>query len=374
MDRTDKTGIYIHVPYCRSRCPYCDFHSEASKDCPSEYVDALCREIRTREGMRELTGDGKIPVDSIYFGGGTPSLLTPLQLERILTAVRESFQVSEKSEITLECNPSGEGLEQLLKAAAGLGVNRISLGMQSSDTAERRSLGRKGDADSVKRAIAAAREAGIDNISLDIMIGVPDSTIESLQASLDFAVCENVPHISAYILKIEEGTFFHRNLHKLRLPDEDETADMYLFMSEYLTKKGYLHYEISNFCLEGSYSRHNMKYWDGSDYLGFGPAAHSAFGGKRFYFPADTALFIKGTSVCPDGTAGGEEERLMLALRTYKGISLENRNDKFLSKVDMLCRHGLGKRENERFSLTAQGMLVSNTVISVLLGVLTEKE
>ena len=374
MDRTDKTGIYIHIPYCRSRCPYCDFHSEASRGCPDSYVDALCKEIVTREGMRRFSGNEKISCDSVYFGGGTPSLLTPVQLERILLAVREGFDLSSDSEITLECNPSGEGLKELLTAAAELGVNRVSLGMQSSDTKERRALGRKGDSDSVRRALRAARDSGIDNISLDIMIGVPDSTGETLKASLDFAVNEGVPHISAYILKIEEGTYFYRNITKLNIPDEDETADMYLFMSDYLTKKGYLHYEISNFCRDGRYSRHNMKYWDGTDYLGFGPAAHSAFRGKRFYYPADTVGFIKGASAVYDGTAGDVEERLMLSLRTYKGISLENKTDEFLSKVNMLCRGGFGRTENGRFSLTPAGMLISNTVITKLLEVLTEKE
>lgn len=374
MDRTDKTGIYIHIPYCASRCPYCDFHSEASRGCPDSYVDALCSEIVSREGMRRFSGNERLLCDSVYFGGGTPSILTPVQLERILLSVKESFSLSPDSEITLECNPSGKGLERLLTAAASLGVNRISLGMQSSDTRERRLLGRRGDTESVRRALAAARNAGIGNISLDIMIGVPDSTEETLKASLDFAVNEGVPHISAYILKIEEGTYFHRNINKLNIPDEDKTADMYLFMSDYLTKRGYLHYEISNFCLDGRYSRHNMKYWDGTDYLGFGPAAHSAFRGKRFYYPADTAAFIKGASAVYDGTAGDCEERIMLSLRTYKGISLENKTDEFLSKVDMLCRGGLGRTENGRLSLTPQGMLISNTVITELLSVLTEKE
>ena len=374
MARTDKTGIYIHIPFCRSRCPYCDFHSSVAAGCSDEYTDALCREIKSLEGMREFVGDEKISCDSVYFGGGTPSLLTSVQLERILEAVKERFELSSDCEITLECNPSSEALGELLNEAARLGVNRISLGMQSSDSRERRALGRRGDAESVKKAIEYSRASGIENISLDVMIGVPDSTVETLRASLDFAVSQRVPHISAYILKLEEGTYFYNNLHKLRLPDEDETADMYLFMSEYLTKKGYTHYEISNFCLDGRHSRHNMKYWEGTDYLGFGPAAHSCYGGKRFYFPADTPLFIKGTSAVYDGTAGDEEERIMLALRTSKGISLENKNREFLDKVNMLSSHGMGKTENGSFSLTARGMLISNSIITELLDTLTEKE
>ena len=363
MDRT-KTGLYFHIPFCAGKCPYCDFYSVSSKSCTDEYVRALCDEMRTFERTGEFVKkEETIAVDTIYFGGGTPSLLSPAQIKLILDTARESFSVDEDSEITVECNPSSEGLSEFLSACADAGVNRASLGMQSSSANERRRLGRRGTADDVERAVQCVRNAGIENISLDVMVGVPESSLATLKDTLDFALKLGVPHISAYMLKIEEGTYYHRNLHKLSLPSEDETADMYLFMSEYLRKNGFLHYEISNFCKEGFYSRHNMKYWEGVPYIGFGPSAHSFYDKKRFYFPGDIDAFVNGEKAVYDGDGGDEEEMLMLALRTYKGISLEDKNHKFLSLVKNYIRQGLGKEENGRFSLTPEGMLVSNAII-----------
>ncbi len=363
MDRT-KAGLYIHVPFCRSKCPYCDFYSLASKGCTDEYVSALCDEMRTKRRTGEfIPTDEKIAVDTIYFGGGTPSLLSPKQIKMLLTTARECFRVDEKSEITLECNPSSEGLAELLSACVDSGVNRISLGMQSSDNGERKSLGRRGTSQDVENAVSLIRQAGISNISLDVMVGVPGSTEESLKATLDFALSLDVPHISAYMLKIEEGTYYHRNLHKLSLPTEDETADMYLFMSQYLREKGFVHYEISNFCKDGFYSRHNMKYWEGVPYIGLGPSAHSFYNNKRFYFTPDLSAYICGERAVFDGEGGDEEEALMLSLRTYKGISLEKRNEAFMLRIKNYIRHGLGEEKNGRFILTPEGMLVSNAII-----------
>ena len=316
----------------------------------------------------ERTGDfikknEKIAVDTVYFGGGTPSLLSSSQIKRLLDTVRECFDVYEDSEITLECNPSSEGLGEFLAACKNAGVNRISLGMQSSDNGERKRLGRRGGAADVATATELARSAGIENISLDVMVGVPGSTKESLKATLDFALSLDVPHISAYMLKIEEGTYYHKNLHKLSLPSEDETADMYLFMSQYLRENGFMHYEISNFCKEGFFSRHNMKYWEGVPYIGFGPSAHSFYDNKRFYFPADLDAFIKGEKAVYDGDGGDDEEALMLSLRTHKGISLENRSDEFMLLIRNYIRHGLGEEKNGNFVLTPEGMLISNAII-----------
>ncbi|MBQ3538149.1 MAG: radical SAM family heme chaperone HemW [Clostridia bacterium] len=370
MDRTDKTGVYIHIPFCRSKCPYCDFYSLPGKSCNDDYVAALCDEIRSFRGVGEFVKERKIPVDTVYFGGGTPSLLTPLQLERILEAVRESFIVSPDSEITVECNPSSPSLDTFLKRAAELGVNRISLGMQSSDNAERRLLGRKGSSENIKAAVECAKNAGIENISLDVMVGVPESNTRTLKSTLDFALSLGVPHISAYMLKIEEGTYYYRNQDKLSLPTEDETADMYLFMSHYLTENGFLHYEISNFCKDGLYSRHNMKYWEGTPYIGFGPSAHSFYDGRRFYFPDDISSFINDRKAFSDGTGGDSEEMLMLMLRTYKGISLQDKTEKFKKIIDMYVSHGLGREANGRFFLTPEGMLISNSIIIQLINAL----
>lgn len=331
------------------------------------YVNALCEEIKTFDRICEFVPKNtEITVDTIYFGGGTPSLLSPSQLERILECARENFAVSEKAEITVECNPSSPSLREFLNSASVLGVNRISLGMQSSCNNERRKLGRKGTASDVENAVHYARLAGIENISLDVMVGVPDSNIDTLCDSLDFAASLGVPHISAYMLKIEEGTYYHRNMEKFNIPDEDETADMYLFISEYLREKGYLHYEISNFCKEGFFSRHNMKYWELAPYIGFGPSAHSFYGGKRFYFSRDINAFIKGERALFDGEGGDKEEKLMLSLRTYKGIPFKNENNEFINLIKNFIGKGLGEEKDGRFVLTPEGMLLSNSIILML--------
>ncbi|MBQ9945755.1 MAG: radical SAM family heme chaperone HemW [Clostridia bacterium] len=369
MDRT-KTGIYIHIPFCRSKCPYCDFYSLASSECSEQYLTALCNELSDKKRLKEYTGEVEgIEIDTVYFGGGTPSLMTPYQLSRVLKAVRTGFDISSDCEITLECNPSSKGLSELLFAAADEGVNRISLGMQSSSDCERRLLGRRGGVSEVENAVKAAKKAGISNISLDVMIGVPDSNEDTVRASLDKAMELDAKHISAYILKIEEGTYYYKHRERYNFPDEDKTADMYLFMSEYLRNNGYIHYEISNFCRDGFHSRHNMKYWDGVPYLGFGPGAHSFFNGKRFYFPRDINAFISESPAVYDGDGGDEEEKILLSLRTFRGISLDKRSDSFIKKAELYEKYGYGKISDGNFSLTPEGYLISNTIISELLSV-----
>lgn len=373
MDRTDKTGIYIHIPYCAGKCPYCDFYSCVSTRCPDEYVDALCDEMLTRRRMREFTGDGNITADTLYFGGGTPSLLSPVQLKRLIDTAKKAFCIESGAEITIECNPTSKGLEKLLYTAAENGVNRVSLGMQSSTDGERRLLGRRGRADDVKNAVSAAQRAGIDNISLDIMVGVPESNMSTLKASLDFAVDLGAKHISAYILKIEENTYFGRHFDTLNLPSEDCVCDMYLFMSEYLTKNGFSHYEISNFGKDGFFSRHNMKYWTDVPYLGFGAAAHSYYNNKRFFFPRDTKKFISAAGAVSDGFGGDMKEKILLGLRTSQGITLSDKGGLFIKKAEQLVHYGFAKTQRDVFSLTPKGWLLSNTVISELLNVY-EKE
>lgn len=320
--------------------------------------------------MSEFVPDsGSIAADTVYFGGGTPSLMTEMQLYLILSAVREKFAVKENCEITLECNPSSENLREFLLSASRCGVNRISLGMQSSSDLERKKLGRKGSSRDIANAVEFSRKAGIYNISLDVMIGVPGSNTETLRDTLSFALSLGVPHISAYMLKIEEGTYYYKNADKLNLPSEDETADMYLYMSQYLRENGFTHYEISNFSKEGFYSRHNMKYWEGAPYLGFGAAAHSFFGGNRFYFPRDTEYFINGGKVISDGKGGDEEEKILLSLRTCKGISLSDKNALFTEKARFFQKHGFAVIKEDAFTLTAKGFLLSNTIISELLSV-----
>lgn len=371
---TDKNaGIYIHIPFCRSKCPYCDFYSLPSLALEEAYTDALCRELKTKESLQGqvvLPAD-KITADSIYLGGGTPSQLKPVSAVKILTAAQEGFKVTPEAEITAECNPSSEGLSEFLSAAHSVGLGRLSIGLQSADSAERRALGRLGGAEEAAKAVKTAQSLGIHNISVDIMLGIPFQTGASLKKSLDFALSLNVSHISAYMLKIEPGTLFYRRRESLSLPDEDSTADMYLFMCRYLQDKGMRQYEISNFCFDGLYSRHNMKYWTLDDYLGFGASAHSFYNGRRFYFSRDINAFIAGAPAVFEDTGGGAGEYIMLGLRLDTGIEFSvlyerfgvRADEKFYSWAKKLVTAGFIRLSQSSFSLTHSGFLVSNSII-----------
>ena len=296
------TGIYIHIPFCKAKCPYCDFYSfradEHSKD---SYLTAVLSYL---EKYREKITDR---VDTVYFGGGTPSFFGGERIKEVLAYIKDNYSVTESAEITVECNPSSVD-EVLVRNLYEAGVNRISMGMQSAVDKERVALGRLSGRERISRCIKLFRQYGIDNISLDLMLGIPCQTKKSLKESIDFVCSTDVNHISAYMLKIEEGTEFYRLGDKLILPNEDEVCELYLYTVEELTKRGYPQYEISNFAKNGFESRHNLKYWHCEEYLGIGPSAHSFLGGKRFYFERDFDSFIKGTSPIPDGDGGDEEE------------------------------------------------------------------
>ena len=359
LSLTKPFGLYIHIPFCKQKCNYCDFYSVAvDSKTKRDYVTALQREIKQ-------WGDklGR-PIDTVYFGGGTPSLLAEF-LPEITEAIKSSFKVLEGAEITMEMNP-GDNSEKVLNFALKSGVNRLSIGAQSGDNEELKILGRRHTAEETAQTVRIARALGFNNISLDIMLGLPSSTPESLKKSLDFITNLNPEHISAYILKIEENTLFHKIYDTLNLPDEDKTADQYLQMCEYLENKGYEHYEISNFCKKGLMSRHNLKYWELEEYLGVGPAAHSFVEGKRFFYRRNLADFINGSSPVSDGMGGTEEERIMLSLRLNKGLEIEF-NPKLRLKCDLLEKNGLLKLYGNRIVLTDKGMLLSNSIITEIL-------
>ena len=359
LSLTKPLGLYIHIPFCKQKCNYCDFYSVAvDSKTKRDYVTALQREIKQ-------WGDklGR-PIDTVYFGGGTPSLLAEF-LPEIMSAVKSSFKVLEDAEITMEMNP-GDNAEEVLNFALKAGVNRLSIGAQSGDNEELNTLGRRHTAKETAQTVRIARDLGFNNISLDIMLALPASTHESLKKSLDFVTDQNPEHISAYILKIEENTPFHKICDTLNLPDEDTTADQYLQMCEYLENKGYEHYEISNFCKKGMTSRHNLKYWELEEYLGIGPAAHSFVDGKRFFYRRNLADFINGSSPLPDGIGGTEAERIMLSLRLNKGLKIEF-NRKLKNKCDLLEKNGLLNLYENRIVLTDKGMLLSNSIITEIL-------
>ena len=353
-------GLYLHVPFCKVKCLYCDFYSmPAGEETKDAYTSALCRAIDEADPL----------CDTVYFGGGTPSQLGTARLTALLSHIRRTPDC----EVTLECNP-GDADSLDFRALAAAGVNRISMGLQSANDAERRALGRRSDAATVRRAVALARAAGITNLSLDLMLGIPGQTAESLAKSIDFCLALEVPHISAYLLKIEDGTPFAAMRDRLALPDEDTVCDDYLQTVEALTAAGLRQYEISNFARPGFESRHNLKYWRCEPYLGLGPAAHSFLDGRRFYYPRDLQAFLDGRPPIPDGAGGDPAEWLMLRLRLMEGVTdaaFAARFGRplpaaFRQSAERFARQGLMTVTDGAAALTPAGCLLSNPIIGAL--------
>ncbi len=325
--------------------------------------------LLTLESYKNEVGE----VDTVYFGGGTPSAFGGERIATILDFIGENYNLI-SPEITVECNPSSVDSDFFAVVSAA-GVNRISMGMQSAVTAERRALGRLSDTEQVKSAITLAHSAGIGNISLDIMLGVPHQTKESLDESIDFLLSAGIDHISAYMLKIEEGTPFYKSRNSLALPDEDEVCDLYLHAARRFEAAGFRQYEISNFAQKGKESRHNLKYWHCEEYLGIGPSAHSYLHGKRFYYPRDFDAFLRGNDPIPDGEGGSREEHIMLALRLTEGLVFDKFKDRFateistdiIKKAERFAHMGLAICDEKHIALTKEGFLLSNTIISHLL-------
>lgn len=339
-------GLYIHIPFCFSKCPYCDFYS-------TKYTQTAADAFAEKLGgqMQDYTGS----FDTVYFGGGTPSILEPRVLTGILQAVRDHFAIDPAAEITVECNPSKD-LTGDMEQYAAAGINRVSIGMQSAVDRERFALGRRAGSGEVARTVAAAKAAGITNISLDVMLGTPKQTLDSLEETFAFIARMQVTHISAYLLKIEPGTPFDRLQAKLALPEEDTVCQMYLQTVERLGQLGFAQYEISNFARPGYESRHNLKYWLLEPYLGLGPSAHSLWNGRRFYFDRDWIWQ-------DEGPGGDREEQILLGLRLNRGIP-----EDWLSRDPVpYIAGGFMRRANGRISLTPRGMLVSNTILAELL-------
>jgi len=379
--RSNKTplGIYVHVPFCRSKCQYCDFYSLTAKDDKliDGYLDATCTHIREAGALAP-----GYKVDTIYFGGGTPSFFGSDGMATILTTIRRSFDVDANAEITFEANPDSVS-DQMLKRLRAEGFNRVSLGVQTDDDELLKKLGRPHNYEQAVNAYYRIRKAGYKNVSLDLMYGLPGQTVRAWRETLEH-VLELMPeHISCYGLKVEEGTPLYEYKEFAKLPDDDTQADMYLAAIEILRSRGFRQYEISNFARKGLYSRHNMKYWTGGEYLGFGPSASSNFAGKRFTLARDLKGYIQGIKVGGEVMEDVQDiplreragEYLMLRLRTEKGISAEEYEKLFLLPFEPL-REVLKKHmdyyyvqlnEDGRWHLTAKGYLVSNSIISDLL-------
>lgn len=379
--RPNKTplGIYVHVPFCRSKCQYCDFYSLATKEDKliDGYLDAVCDHIKE---AGELAPDHK--VDSIYFGGGTPSFFGADGMAVILTTIRRNFDVDNNAEITFECNPDSVS-DRLLHRLRAEGFNRVSLGIQSDDDEMLKKLGRPHNFAQAVGAYNRIRKAGFRNVSVDLMYGLPGQTLLQWQETLDTVLRLLPEHISCYALKVEEGTPFAEMQDALNLPDDDLQAEMYLTAVEILQSRGFRQYEISNFCRKNMVSKHNMKYWLGGEYLGFGPSASSDFGGKRFTLKRDLQAYISAIRDGGDIMEEMEEipmreragEYLMLRLRTNVGIEASEYEKTFLLPFGPLedvlekRRRMFHTTQNDkgRWVLTPKGYLVSNDVITDLL-------
>ncbi len=367
-------GLYIHVPFCRSKCLYCDFCSfpRADGTTVEAYANELCRRLIA---SAPLAADRCI--DTVYFGGGTPTLLPIEAFRLIMETMTAHYALTPACEITAECNPATADYAYL-SALRALGVNRLSIGLQSVHENELRALGRAHGFADFETVFADARQAGFDNVSVDLMYGIPHQTEESFCASIR-AVCSLGPeHISAYGLKIEEDTPFWRLQNTLPLPDEDTEYRMYCLLSHELQKYAYHKYEISNFAKVGRESRHNLRYWHGEEYLGFGVAAHSYFDGVRFGNSRDIDAFLRSEDIVCERTALSpherEEEYVMLALRLADGISLDEFHARtgiaFEARypgVSRMIGDGFMKKENGRIAFTDKGFFVSNTILADML-------
>ena len=315
-------GLYVHVPFCGGKCPYCDFYSLRGTPAMMDEYTRRAEETITETGAKLGRG-----ADTLYFGGGTPSLLGAARLSRLISAARQAFGLR-NAEVTVEVNPDGD-LGDFFRELKAAGANRVSIGLQSADAEELRLLGRRHTAADAARAVREAQDAGFDNISLDLMLAVQGQTEASLTRSMDFCAELGVRHVSAYLLQLEPGTAYWKNRAALRLPDEDAAAALYLSAVQGLRERGFLQYEISNFAQPGYESRHNLKYWHCEEYLGVGPSAHSFLNGERFHQERGVAAFLRGEGPVSDGPGGGFEEFAMLRMRLAAGLTDEACRERF---------------------------------------------
>ena len=367
------SGVYLHIPFCKSRCSYCDFATDVYRDSGAveRYVSALCNEINAFESPR--------PADTIYFGGGTPSLLTAAQVERILTAVGDKFAVSSDAEITMEMNPATV-TPDTLRDYRSLGVNRASFGVQTFDDRALKLLARGHDASDARQTFKLLRDAGFDNVSFDLIAGLPGQMIAGWERNLDEAVCLSPEHLSLYLLEIHQGTPLAEQIRSGRqpTPDPELAAEMYELMLDRLAAAGYAQYEISNFARQGRSSRHNSKYWTLDPVFGFGVSAHSFDGRERFSNERDTAKYVEMIESAGSAEVTREEidlasEFAFLGLRMESGLDLAEYTrrfgvdlvEKYDADLSQMLAAGLIETVSGKLRLTRQGKLFSNEVFAV---------
>ncbi|MDX6531605.1 MAG: hypothetical protein QOH41_3895 [Blastocatellia bacterium] len=379
-------GIYLHIPFCRSRCSYCDFATGMYEgELADRYVNSLINEISNWNEVERPSS-----IDTIYFGGGTPSLLMPSQVERILTAVHHRFQIINGAEVTIELNPGDGGSsraskQETMREFRRVGINRASFGAQTFDDRELKHLGRTHSAADIPATFQQLRAAGFENISFDLIAGLPNQTLSGWQRNLEEALKLRPDHLSLYLLDLHEGTPLADQIRSgMRpRPDDDLAGEMYQLMVDEVGAAGYEHYEISNFCLPGFESRHNTKYWIGAPYYGFGCSAHSYDGHRRRWGnQRDVAkyadLIEQGQTAIVERTELNEEdarsESIFLGMRLMRGLDLadyrtrfgSDLRDEYDSDLDRLVGAGLIEIDEDLLRLTERGALLSNEVFAAL--------
>ena len=358
-------GVYVHIPFCKKRCLYCDFFSTTLLERREVYIEALLKEIHTRRDEAHET------IRTIYLGGGTPSTLEAKDIQRLLDAIG----TAQAEEITMELNP-GDASPEYLQALRQTGINRLSIGIQSFQDTLLKLIGRRHNAAQAVAAVKRAQEAGFDNISMDLMYALPTQTMDQWKADIETALQLGIQHISSYGLIYESGTALTRQVEAgtLEAIDEETETAMYDYLCDTLKKHGFVHYEVSNFALPNREAKHNSSYWDGTPYIGVGAGAHSYIGHVRSWNPDDLEAYIHGIN---SGTLVRESEtltdtdlyneRVMLGLRTYRGIP-EPTTVQHRSNIDRLVQKNLLRRtDDHRLVATQQGIHILNRIIEDLM-------
>ena len=370
-------GVYIHIPFCASKCSYCDFYSLAGHESKMDkYQSALLKHIEETAPQME-----PYYIDTLYFGGGTPSFYGAKRICEIFNTLKRTARVLKTAEVTVEMNPDSVTANDL-RMLKSEGVNRISLGVQSANDDILRLIGRRHTFKQAEQAVKMAKADGFDNISIDLIYGLPSQTKNDWADTLSKSIALRPQHFSCYGLKIEDGTPICKYRGSPFLPDDDEQADMYLYMTDILEHYGYPQYEISNFSLPSKESKHNLKYWRLDDYMGFGPGAHSCVDGLRYSYVRDLEKYIDGVFGNSDILDEYEKtdkldkaaEYIMLGMRTVRGISKDEYNSVYRSGFDRIeyllgeyAKKGWATLRGERWCFTSSGFLLSNILIGTLL-------
>lgn len=393
-------GLYIHIPFCKSRCIYCGFYSTTRLEQRQKYVDALCKEMILRrgyrsEGVKEFRSSDNTEatinlstcqlvnlstkINTIYLGGGTPSQLSIAQLEQLFIYINKVYSIGDDAEVTMECNPD-DITDDYAQAISRLPINRVSMGVQTFDDNQLRFLRRRHNSENVYNAVERLRQAGINNISIDLMYGFPNQTVDEWRLDIEKAISLNVEHISAYSLMFEEGTPLFKMLEskKIKEADEEQSLEMFNSLIDTLTAAGYEHYEISNFAKPGFHSRHNSSYWQGIPYIGIGAAAHSYDIKTRQWNVSDIDEYIKSIDkgIIPmeyetidDDTR--YNDTITTALRTAEGIDMTSLSTKHrnhcLASAETYIAQGLLELKDNRLRITRKGIFVSDMIMSDLM-------